>query len=261
MDDNLTPEQVEQAAIERYEQSVGEREVDTLKDFNPDGTPKQELILGKFKSQEDLLNAYTELEKKLGQPKTTTEETTKVEPETNDSSKVPEAAEGLLTKEYFDTLSQEYIDSGKLSEETYKTLEKKGISKDIVDEYIEGQKALATSKANQLLEYVGGLETYNSMIEWARENYSKEQADLFDSALKSGEEVRVKEQLDLLSFRIEKGTVNRVEGTSVSSTNNLATFTDKGDWQKAVRNPLYGKDAKYTRMVDDRYLKSLGKTL
>ena len=221
MDENLTPEQVEQAAIERYEQSVGEREVDTLKDFNPDGTPKQELILGKFKSKEDLLNAYTELEKKLGQPKATPEETQKVEQDTNDSSKVPDAVNDLITQEYFDSLSQEYIDKGSLSEETYKTLEKKGLSKDLVDAYIEGQKALAVSKANQLLEYVGGLDTYNSMVEWARENYSKEQADLFDSALKSGEELRVKEQLDLLSFRMEKGTVNRVEGSSVSSNSTL----------------------------------------
>ena len=261
MDENLTQEQVEQAAIERYEQSVGEREVDTLKDFNPDGTPKQELILGKFKSQEDLLNAYTELEKKLGQPKTTPEETPKVEQETNDRSKVPDEVNGLITQEYFDSLSQEYIDKGSLSEETYKTLEKKGLSKDLVDAYIEGQKALAVSKANQLLEYVGGLDTYNSMVEWARENYSKEQADLFDSALKSGEELRVKEQLDLLSFRMEKGTVNRVEGSSVSSNSTLVPFENKGDWQKAVRNHLYGRDAKYTQMIDNRYLKSLGKTL
>ena len=55
-----TPE--EQAALDRYEG----KEPDTLADYNPDGTPKEpEAILGKFKSQEDLVKIRDEINKHL----------------------------------------------------------------------------------------------------------------------------------------------------------------------------------------------------
>ena len=60
-------EQIEQEAIARYresQQSQEERESGMPEGYNDDGTPKEEMIGGKFKSQEDLLNAYQELEKK-----------------------------------------------------------------------------------------------------------------------------------------------------------------------------------------------------
>lgn len=251
-----TPE--EQAALDRYEG----KEPNTLADYNPDGTPKEpEAILGKFKSQEDLVKAYQELEKKLGQPKTTEEP--KGEPKTSEEPKeVPEEAKGLLSSNDFDNFSKEYNESGSLSEDTYKALEAKGLSKDIVDNYIEGQKSLAESKAQKLLDYVGGTEEYNSLVAWAKLNYTQEQAEAFDNALYSGNESKVQEQIDLLNYRMSKTVVNRVSGTSSSGTSGLKPFTDKGDWQKAVSNSLYGRDAKYTSMVDGRYLRSLeAKTL
>lgn len=249
-----TPE--EQAALDRYEG----KEPDTLADYNPDGTPKEpEAILGKFKSQEDLVKAYQELEKKLGQPQTTEEP----KGESKETPKeVPEEAKGLLSSNDFDNFSKEYNESGSLSEDTYKALEAKGLSKDIVDNYINGQKALADTKAQKLLDYVGGTEEYNSLVAWAKLNYTQEQAEAFDNALYSGNESKVQEQIDLLNYRMSKTVVNRVNGTSSSGTSGLKPFTDKGDWQKAVSSSLYGRDAKYTSMVDGRYLRSLeAKTL
>jgi len=44
----------------------------------------------------------------------------------------------------------------------------------------------------------------------------------------------------------------RLEGDAGAS--GLQPFADKNEWQKAATNRLYGKDAKYTKMVDSRYL-------
>lgn len=220
--------------------------------FNDDGTPKEELILGKFKSNDDLIKAYQELEKKLGAPK----ETPKEEPKA--AEEIPQEAKGLITPKDFDSFSEEFNKSGTLSEDTYKSLEAKGLSKDIVDAYIEGQKAVAETKANKLLQYVGGQEKYSAMVEWAKSNYSQEQAKAFDDALFSGNELKVQEQVDLLAFRMSKGGVRRIEGTSVDSgAPAFKPFESKGEWRKYTADPLYGKDAKYTKMVDTRYLKSL----
>ena len=64
----LRPE--EQEAINRYresQQTEEERGQGMPEGYNDDGTPQEELIAGKFKSQEDLLTAYQELEKKMSQ--------------------------------------------------------------------------------------------------------------------------------------------------------------------------------------------------
>lgn len=253
---SLTPEQVaeEQAALDRYNESVNPTDdTNAIPDgYNPDGTPKEELIAGKFKSNEDLLKAYQELEKKLGQPKVEETTTTKVE-------EVPTEAKGLITVEAFNDFSEEYNKDGKLSESSYKKLEEKGLSKELVDSYIEGEKLKAEVKAQKLLDYVGGKETYEAMVAWAKEHYTPEQAKSFDDALFSGNESRVQEQVDLLAYRINKSDtpVNRIEGESTSGTGGLKAFANKSEWQQAMRNPIYGKDAKYTRMVDNRYLASL----
>jgi hypothetical protein len=36
----------------------------------------------------------------------------------------------------------------------------------------------------------------------------------------------------------------------------MQPFADKNQWQLAQQNRLYGKDAKYTNMVDKRFLAS-----
>lgn len=245
----FTPE--EQAAAARLD--TPEDDGGLPEGYNADGTAKEELILGKFKTAEDLQKAYTELEKKLGQPKDTPAETPK-------EAEVPKEAEGLIKPDDFTTFSEEFNKNGSLSEDTYKSLEKKGLSKDVVDAYIEGQKALAENKANKLLNYVGGADRYNSMVEWARTNYTSEQSKSFDEALFSGDESRVQEQVDLLSFRMSKQTgqpQRRLEGTSTDMGGGLKPFESKTEWQRAMSDRNYGRDMKYTRMVDARYVKAI----
>ena len=248
----LTPE--EQAAIDRVDGVVP----NVMDGYNPDGTPKEELIAGKFKSQDDLLNAYKELEKKLGQPKEVVPDTKP----TPDTPVVPDEVKGLITPDDFTSFSKEYNETGTLTEDTYKALETKGLSKQVVDAYIEGQKALADNKAQKLLNYVGGADAYNGLITWAKANYNPEQASAFDTALFSGNEASVQEQIDLLNYRMSKAGTVRIDGTSSSGNGGLKPFASKSEWQAAVSHAHYGRDAAYTKMVDGRYLRSLdAKTL
>lgn len=250
MEEVLTPEQqaVEQEALNRLNGTTE----DPLAGFNDDGTTKEELLLGKFKSQEDLVKAYQELEKKLGQPRQVETSNTEIP-----TTEVPTEVKGLITPNDFTAFSEEFNTKGNLSEDTYKSLESKGLSKEVVDSYIKGQQALAKSKANELLDHVGGSEAYNSMVEWARSNYTPEQAKAFDDALYTGNETKVQEQVDLLSYRMGKGIVKRVEGQAQNGFSQMKAFESKAEWNKYTSNKLYGKDAKYTNMVDNRYLASL----
>lgn len=252
--------QVETEALQRLAESRGEVVTASLQDYNEDGTLKGSdfVIPEKFagKSAEEIAKAYVELEKFKAKQAEAPTTTTPVTEEVKEVDEVPKEVKGIVSQVDFDNFSKEYNETGALTEDTYKSLEAKGLSKDIVDNYIAGQKALAETKASKLLEYVGGQDNYNLLIDWAKANYSPEQAQLFDSALFSGDETRVQEQVDLLAFRMSKGGVRRVEGTSTSGSVGMKAFKDKGEWQQATRNPLYSRDAKYTEMVDARYLAS-----
>ena len=52
-------------------------------------------------------------------------------------------------------------------------MEQKGIPRNVVDQYIEGQKALVTNVQNQVYNSVGGKEQYAEMVNWAKIVYLK----------------------------------------------------------------------------------------
>lgn len=258
-------QQVEQEALDRYnksQQDIQEKTSGTSDElpegFNADGTPivdepTNEPILGKFKSQEDLVKAYQELEKKLGadkneptkEPDTKTEETTV----TND--------EGV--KVDVSKFNSEFLENGSLSEDSYKQLDKLGFSRGDVDRYIAGQQALMDTYKNKVYAVAGGEEQYVQLVDWAAANLDASVITDYNEAVGTGNLARTTQLLEYM--QLKAGTtvpnkVNRITPTATNEGGGLKAFTDKGEWQKATANSLYGKDVKYTNMIDKRYLAS-----
>jgi len=117
----------------------------------------------KFNNAEDLARAYGQLERKL-------------------SSQDAEA-KGLLTEEDFSSYSDEYNREGELSDDAYKTLEKKGLSRDLVDNYIKGQEMQRTHQLDGMYSLAGGEEQYSTMIKWAAENLPQDELDSYNLAV------------------------------------------------------------------------------
>lgn len=246
----LRPE--EQEAIARYresQQSQDERNSGMPEGYNEDGTVKEELIAGKFKSQEDLLAAYQELEKKMGQPK---EEPQKVEsPETQDSQTEPAADGSFNTTQY----EQEFVQNGSLSDQSYADLEAKGFSRQQVDAYINGQKAYAASIQNDIYSSVGGHDQYLDLINWASENVDGATLSEYNDAVDKMDVDRMKRTLEYINLKRGTSTpreARRIEGNAPAG--GIQPYANKNEWQRDQTNRLYGKDAKYTNMVDQRYL-------
>lgn len=269
--DGLTPEQqeIERQAIERVQrgeadiiaQSTGE--TDAVPDgYNPDGTPIEEpsgeLIGGKFRSNEDLLKAYQELEKKLGNPEEPPKDPS-LDIKKEEAKPAEENPGGLSTTD-FNSYYQEFIDSGSLSEDSYKALADKGLSKDVVDAYIAGQQAITDKAISQVHEIVGGEQAYVELIEWAKVNLSDSQKQEFNSKVTSNDLEKTKDAVEFLMYqkaKTEPKAPTRIQGDSKSApVNGMQPFRDRGEYSKAVSNPLYGRDAKYTNMIDRRYLAS-----
>lgn len=246
---SVTPE--EQAAIDRYRQSQQtseERNAGMPEGYNEDGTPKEELIAGKFKSQDDLVKAYEELQKKLGQPKEETQAAPEAEPQDTETSA---DQTGFSTVEY----EQEFAANGSLSDKSYADLEAKGFTRDQVDAYIKGQQAYASSLRSEIYNSVGGEESYTQLIRWASENVDPAAIKEYNDAVDAMDQPRIMRSLEYMNLKYgqtQPREARRLEGDSPSG--GIQPYANKNDWQRDMTSRLYGKDPKFTNMVDQRYL-------
>jgi len=243
-------QQSDDAALARYQESqktVEEKEEGLPDGYNADGTPEGDLIAGKFKSQEDLLTAYQELEKKLGQPKE------EAAPEVAEVAEVTEVSGDVP----FSTVKyeEEIGANGQLSDESYTELDGLGFSRQQVDRYIQGQTSYAESVRSEVFDSVGGEAEYGDLVQWAATNMPADMIQEYNTSVENLDQTKALRTLEYMKFKRDQavGTApRRLEGDAPAS--GLQPFVDKNEWQRAQTNRLYGKDAKYTNMVDARYL-------
>lgn len=144
----------------------------------------EDKILGKFDSYEDLEKAYSELQSNF--TKSRQEETQgDAEEAPAEEEVVREAVEDAGLD--FNALSNEYFENEGLADESYESLEKAGIPREMVDSYIAGQEALLDASKGQVYNSVGGEETYTAMTEWAADNLEDAQIDAYNTAVNSGD--------------------------------------------------------------------------
>jgi ATP-dependent exoDNAse (exonuclease V) beta subunit len=216
-------------------------------------TERPEWLPEKFKSAEDMANAYSELEKKLGQPASEEqqeEEPQQTEENENENDK-PEA--GNYNEAVVEASKEFFENDGQLSEETYQKLEKVGLPRDLVDSYAAGQQALLQSEEAQIKGVAGG--EYDQMAEWANEHLPSEEVDAFDEAVTSGSVQQAKLAVQGLYARYQNATGSRpktlVQG-SVSGTSTMP-FKSMQELARAQSDPRYRSgDKAYHQEIDRR---------
>ena len=239
----------DQAALDRARGVAN----DDTNPYNEDGSLKNEPfeVPEKFKgkSAEEIVKSYLELEKKLSE-----KQPANPEPVVSEEAAVAKV-DATLTPKDFEVYEKAYLENGKLDDNHYKELEKKGLSKEVIDLYIEGAKARDTIYTNAIYEAAGGAEEYKDLVKWASENITDHSviADI-NRDLSSGSVAKAKWAVENLQLR--RGTPPRkLEGSSVADTSTKG-YKDKTEWRRDVSNALYGRDKKYTQAVDARYLVS-----
>ena len=172
----VIPDNVNQETPEYIESMVKKAEGTPQQSDEP--TPveekqEQELLLGKFKTQEDLIKSYQELEKKLSQPKQ--------DKPVKDNLKAEEQPKVQAIN--FEQAQNEFQENGSLSEETIANLEKSGLPKNYIDNYLAGLEALATKFEQSAYEITGGEENYKKMTDWVASNLSAEEVKAFNDGV------------------------------------------------------------------------------
>ena len=207
---------------------------------------EQELILGKFKSQEDLVQAYENLEKKIGQQ----QQTSKEEGQQQEEASVQQGNVSNAIEE----ASNAYLENGELSEANYKALEESGIPRDFVDAYVRGQEATIESEMADIRNTVGGQDNYNEMVEWASANLSEEDINSYDDIVSTGSPEAAKMAAKGMYARYMSETGGQSVNIAKGGTSGAAIqpFASNAQVVEAINDRRYEIDPAYRAEVERR---------
>ena len=200
----------ETAALEQGEKIAKLQEEDKARRFDQADASNEDagLIAGKFKSQEDLVKAYNELQSKLGQDTPEDERDAPEEPveaTEEESEEVEESAAAAV----INRASEVYEKSGELNAETIEELSKLD-SKELIQAYVsQYSKNLETAKAKAvdadaeaaILNSVGGKESYQQIVTWASSNLDPAEVASYNEVTNSGNVAAIKFAVEALSNR------------------------------------------------------------
>ena len=229
-------------------------------------TDENGLILGKFKSVEDLAASYKELEGKLGQVSEedqTTEETEEQteEEEFNAEEYYGDGLASVLEEVGIDAqdITQRFTDTGEISEDDYSKLGEAGFSKQVVDTYLDGLRGMGegdeipTQQIQNIKDSVGGDQAYEQMADWCQQNLSEQEIKAFDKITETADAPVIQLAVEGLYTRYQNAMgvePDLVTGRPAASGPN--PYRSTAEVQAAMSDPRYGKDVTYTENVYSR---------
>jgi len=233
---------LEQQAAMQDEQAT-EQQPETA-EASPD---RPEWLPEKFDNPEALADAYSNLEKQFHENKAEPSET-----DDNNNTSTQETPE--VTNSAVTSASEEFFETGELSEETYKSLEANGIPKEMVDMYVNGYEAVANQQQQTLMQEAGGKENYEAMSEWAATSLTDQEQEVYNNTVESGDVNAATMAIRGLyaRFQSDGGTpVSLVQGDT-SGTAGAMPFSSSKEMTIAMQDPRYGYDNKYREQVSQR---------
>ena len=247
-------------------QAIAEKEAESLKIGEELMAKQEKMLAGKYKSAEELESAYLELQKKLGN--SPTQETTETEPEyelySDDESVNYDTANELYGNQLGELFKNNNIDpfamskhfeenNGTLDDSMYEQLSKAGLSKTVVDNYLDGvrnevgfnadtpEPVLSQPEVDEIKGLAGGDKGYDALMEWAGENLTKEDAKNYDDVLATANKPAIKFAVKALMGQYEdsQGRDSTIVTGKQSSTE---TYRSMAEVVRDMNKPEYTTD-------------------
>ena len=215
-----------------------------LKEDEPAEEERPEWLDEKFESPEEMAKAYKELQKKMSKPKADKKE----------SAKTDEASAPEVTTNAIEDARNEFAESGELSDKAFDALEKAGLPRSFVEQYIAGQQAMSVQQAATIQESIGGAGNYEAMAEWASENLADGDLDAFNDIVEghSVEQARVAVKGLYAQFQAAGGKGPALVQGSTSGDAGVKPFGSTAQVTEAMRDPRYASDPAYRENVEKR---------
>ena len=233
-------------------QTIAEKEAESLRIGEELMSKQDKMLAGKYKNAEELESAYLELQKKLGEtPTENTETESEYELYTDNGEVNYETANELYGDQLGNLFKNNNIDpfamskhfeenGGTLNDEMYGQLAKAGLSKSVVDNYLDGvrnevgfnpdpaEPVLSEADVNELKGLAGGDKGYDILMEWAGNNLGADAAKDYDAVLATGNKSAVKFAITALMGKYEDamGRDSKIVTGKQSSTENYRSMAE-----------------------------------
>lgn len=225
---------------------------------------EQGLIAGKFKTVEDMVASYKELEGKLGgvqdtQAEETTEETT--QEDWNPNEIYGEGLANVLNEAGIDTqeITNVFEDTGDIREDDYTKLEQAGFSRQIIETYLNGLRGgtavtdeIQQSQLDDIKSVVGGDEGYNKLRDWTQKNIPDDSLKAFDKILDTQDPTMIKIAVEGFAAKMRQAEGYEPNLINGRSPQGVTPFKTSKEIETAMGDPRYGKDEAYTLSVYKR---------
>ena len=242
------------------EESLTEAEQESLAVGEELETQQEALLAGKYKNAEDLEKAYIELQSKLGSEETKTEEEDAETEASTDQEQEPEPNDWGETGKVVQAASDEYYETGKLSEATMAEFAKMS-TQDLVNTYVAMSNAnpqqqqqevpdLSEGDINSIKNSVGGDSEYTNLVQWASENLDQGSVQAFDTLIDSGNAGAI--QLAVNGLKAQYESANGYEGRMFSGKPPKSSgdvFRSQPELVEAMSDPRYDRDPAYRQDI------------
>lgn len=234
---------------------------------------QEKLLAGKFKTPEDLAQAYQELERKLGQKsqqpaeeaeeETEEAETTEGEgddAETEDKTESPygEVVGAAIEKAGIDVEAsvKTFEETGNLSEEDYTKFTEAGFPRELVDAYLRGvssqqseSKALIQSQVDAIKGSVGGDEAFADLQSFIATSYSAEEKAAYNEAVGSGDFEKALQAVNAAKTRYAKDIGTEGKLVSGKAKAGGMGYADEAEMMADMKKPEYKKSQAFRDQV------------
>jgi hypothetical protein len=233
---------------EQIEGEFSAEELDSLAVGERLAEQEQQLLAGKYQSAEELERGYLELQKRLSSQ-------TEEEPEVEEAPEAEEE-EPEVDGDLFDIIMESYR-TGEWDENIVEEVGKMDPI-DVANMFLakqgEVQGAVATeADVTEIQESVGGMNEYQSMIQWAGQNLSEQEIGLYDAAMDRGDPLTMFFAAQALHSRYQDATGYDGEMLTGSAPRNTGdVFRSQAELIAAMSDPRYDKDPAYRQDIADK---------
>lgn len=236
---------MQEEAAQQRGQTI-ESSADEVKQEVEETSERPEWLDEKFESPEDLAKAYKELQQKQSK-----KETPKDEKKEDESTEEPV---NTSTNQAVQKATEEFTETGKLSDKAFIELDKAGIPREMVEQYIQGQQAISTASALEIQESIGGNANYSAMSEWAGENLADGDLQAYNAIVERGtvEQARVAVKGMYAQFLAAGGKAPNLAQGATSGAAGAKAFGSAASMVEAMQDPRYKSDPAYREQVEKR---------
>lgn len=236
---------------EQIEGEFSAEELDSLAVGERLAEQEQQLLAGKYQSAEELERGYLELQKRLSSP-------AEEEPQVEEAPEAEEEEEIEVDGDLFDAIMESYRtgewDDDNLVEEVGK-MDPIDVANMFLTKQGEAQQtAVATEEdVTQIQDSVGGVDEYQNMLQWAGQNLSEQEINLYDAAMDRGDPLTMFFAAQALNSRYQDAVGYDGEMLTGSAPRNTSNaFRSQAELIAAMSDPRYDKDPAYRQDIADK---------